>query len=88
LLVTDRNDTLLDAWWPPGHVLGWEHTFVHELHHFLSSVEAHRSVRPHGADFEDGYRAALICDAVAHSATTGRVAKVSPAADTVEGALT
>ncbi|GAS98317.1 putative oxidoreductase [Mycolicibacterium canariasense] len=88
VLVTDRNDTLLDAWWPPGHVLGWEHTFVHELHHFLTSVAAHRSVRPHGADFEDGYRAALICDAVEHSAATGRGAKISLTAATVEGALT
>jgi len=88
VLVTGRDDTLLDPWWPPGHVLGWEHTFVHELHHFLSAIAARESVRPHGADFEDGYRAALICDAVLHSAATGQVAKISPSGALVEGAFT
>lgn len=77
LLVTDRTDPFMGAWWPPGHVLGWEHTFVHELHHFLSCVEAGQSVRPYGADFEDGYRAALICDAILGSAASGRVTGVT-----------
>lgn len=77
LLVTDRTDPFMGAWWPPGHVLGWEHTFVHELHHFLASIEAGRSVRPYGADFEDGYRAALICDAIASSAASGRLTGVT-----------
>ena len=88
LLVTDRTDPFLDAWWPPGHVLGWEHTFVHELHHFLACVRDGRSVRPHGADFEDGYRAALICDAILSSAATGRTEKVAPQGAVVAGALT
>lgn len=88
LLVTDRTDPFMDAWWPPGHVLGWEHTFVHELHHFLSCVEAGRSVRPHGADFEDGYRAALICDAILNSASTGKAVKIAPTDAAMAGALT
>ena len=67
LLVTESNDPFLGSWWPPGHVLGWEHSFVHELHHLLSCIRDDRSVRPHGADFEDGYRAALICDAILRS---------------------
>lgn len=86
LLVTNRSDPFMSPWWPPGHVLGWEHTFVHELHHFLGSIEAGRSVRPYGADFEDGYRAALICDAIANSAATGRVAAVAPAGAVPSGA--
>jgi predicted dehydrogenase len=61
----------MQYWWPPGHVIGWEHTFVHELHHFLSAVRDGGRVRPHGADFEDGYRAAEVCDAITRSAASG-----------------
>ena len=52
----------------------------------IGSIEAGRSVRPYGADFEDGYRAALICDAIANSAATGRVAAVAPAGAVPSGA--
>jgi predicted dehydrogenase len=40
VLVTDESDPYVDHWWPPGHVLGWEHTFVHESSEFLSAVAA------------------------------------------------
>ena len=54
-----------------GHVLGWEHTFVHELHHLLGAIAGVGDVAPHGASFEDGYRAAEVCDAIARSSATG-----------------
>jgi len=38
VLVTDETDPYVDHWWPPGHVIGWEHTFVHENYEFLSAV--------------------------------------------------
>jgi predicted dehydrogenase len=38
VLVTDESDPYVEHWWPPGHVLGWEHTFVHEDYEFLSAV--------------------------------------------------
>jgi predicted dehydrogenase len=59
-------------WWPPGHIIGWEHTFVHELHHFLEAIAEDGDVAPYGATFEDGYRAAEVCDAIARSGTSGR----------------
>jgi predicted dehydrogenase len=40
VLVTDESDPYVEHWWPPGHVLGWEHTFVHEDYEFLSAVAA------------------------------------------------
>ena len=72
MLVTDPGDPFMEAWWPPGHVLGWEHTFSHELHHLLSCIRDNRPVGPHGADLEDGYRAAVICDAIQRSHESGR----------------
>jgi predicted dehydrogenase len=69
--VTQPDDPFIGYWWPAGHGIGWEHTFVHELHHLLSAVRDDTEVRPHGADLEDGYRAAEVCDAIARSAATG-----------------
>ena len=71
VLVTEEDHPFLEHWWPPGHVLGWEHTFVHELHHLLAAIRDGTGVGPHGADFEDGYRAAEVCDAIARSGETG-----------------
>ena len=70
ILVTNPEHPYLAYWWPPGHVLGWEHTFVHELHHMLTAIRDDSDVAPHGATFEDGYRAAEVCDAIVRSAQT------------------
>jgi len=44
---------------------------VHEIHHFLSAIRDDTDIAPHGATFEDGYRAAEICDAMLRSDETG-----------------
>ena len=41
VLVTEADHPFLEWWWPQGHIIGWEHTFVHEIHHFLRAI-AHR----------------------------------------------
>ncbi len=71
VLVTEAEHPFWEHWWPPGHVIGWEHSFVHELHHFLHAIRTGQSVGPHGADFQDGYRAAEVCDAILRSAASG-----------------
>jgi predicted dehydrogenase len=75
--VTDPGHPFMEYWWPPGHIIGWEHTFVHEIHHLLSAIADDREVGPHGADFEDGYRAAEVCEAIARSSQSGRRELVS-----------
>jgi predicted dehydrogenase len=67
ILVTDAGHPYIDRWWPPGHVLGWSDTFVNELHHLLDAIAGNAEVAPHGASFEDGYRAAEVCDAILRS---------------------
>ncbi|HEU0023397.1 MAG TPA: Gfo/Idh/MocA family oxidoreductase, partial [Thermoleophilaceae bacterium] len=54
-LWVDGNRQLVnpEGWWPPGHVLGWEHTFVFELRRFLDAVGGRGTVEPHGATFAD-----------------------------------
>jgi predicted dehydrogenase len=71
VLVSESDHPFWQYWWPQGHIIGWEHTFVHELHHLLTAIRTGGDVGPHGADFEDGYRAAEVCDAIARSAETG-----------------
>ncbi len=59
-------------WWPQGHIIGWEHTFVHEINHLLDAIVNNKAIAPYGADFTDGYRNAVICDAILQSAQDGR----------------
>ena len=56
-----------EYWWARGHTIGWEHSFIHELHHFLDCVVNAKSISPLGATFEDGYRVDVILDAIIES---------------------
>ena len=71
VLVSETDHPFWEHWWPPGHIIGYEHTFVHELHHLLSAIRDDADVAPHGATLEDGYRAAEVCDAMLRSAQQG-----------------
>ncbi len=72
VLISEGYHPWWSNWWPHGHIIGWEHTFVHELTHFLDCIVNNKEVGPYGATFEDGYRAACICDAIVESANTRR----------------
>jgi predicted dehydrogenase len=72
VLVTEPDHPYLDMWWPPGHIIGWEHTFAHELLHLLTAIANDSPIGPDGATFEDGYRAAEVCDALLRASETGR----------------
>ena len=61
VLVTDESDPYVGNWWPPGHVIGWEHTFVHENYEFLSAVDADGEFSP---SFQDAYEVQEILDAI------------------------
>jgi predicted dehydrogenase len=71
VLVSEADHPFWEHWWPPGHIIGWGETFVHELHHMLDAIASGGDVAPHGATFEDGYRASEIADAIVRSGQTG-----------------
>jgi predicted dehydrogenase len=71
VLVSEAEHPFWEWWWPPGHMIGWEHTFVHEIHHLLRAIADDTDVAPHGATFEDGYRVAEVCDAILRSSDSG-----------------
>jgi len=72
VLVTEAYHPWWENWWPHGHIIGWEHLFVHEITHLLDCIVNDKDVAPYGATFTDGYRAAVVCDAILESAEKRR----------------
>ena len=72
VLVSEAYHPFWKYWWPQGHIIGWEHTFIHQFAHFFESLVNDTPVAPYAATFDDGYKHAVICDAILRSAETGR----------------
>ena len=51
----------MKAWWPAGHVIGYDTTFVHELYEFVEAIVNDTSASP---DFMDGVACCQILEAV------------------------
>jgi predicted dehydrogenase len=77
VLVTEDYHPWWENWWPHGHIIGWEHTFVHEINHLLDCIVNDKEVGPHGATFADGYKAAVIADAIIESADSKRIVDIN-----------
>ena len=69
ILVTEASHPYINAWWPPGHTIGWEHTFVHLVARLLMAIGKGESVHP---NFYDGLQCQRVLDAVSTSAQTGQ----------------
>jgi predicted dehydrogenase len=65
ILVTEPQHPYVGAWWPPGHLLGYEHTFTHEVADLLDAIGAGTDPAP---GFDDGLRVQRVLDAVEKSA--------------------
>lgn len=71
--VTDEKHPYMSAWWPPGHIIGYEHSFTHTVFDFLKGVANGESPSP---NFEDGLKNQRVLDAIERSATSGQWTKV------------
>lgn len=67
--VTEPVHPYTDHWWPAGHIIGYEHTFVHVVNDLLIGIG--KGVNPN-PDFEDGFRNQAVLDAVSRSDESGR----------------
>ena len=65
ILVTEREHPYLEHWWPPGHLLGYEHSFTHTVADFIRAVIVGRNVPP---TFADGLANQRVLAAIAESA--------------------
>jgi predicted dehydrogenase len=68
VLVTEAEHPYVDAWWPSGHVLGWDHTFTSQAADFLRAVGTGAPVQP---TFADGLAAQRVLAAVEASDARG-----------------
>ncbi len=67
LLVTDPEHPYGGDFWKPGHILGYEHTFIAALADFLRSLARKETFHP---NFEDGVTVQRVLETVLRSAST------------------
>jgi len=72
IIVTEPTHPYIGKWWPPGHIIGYEHTFVHTIADFVKAVVAGKSAQP---TFGDGLKNQRVLDAIAKSAEAKCCAK-------------
>ena len=65
ILVTEPEHPYLSGWWPPGHTLGWEHTFTNQARDLLTAIADGGQPAP---SFGDGLAVQRVLDAVQRSA--------------------
>ncbi|WP_052869198.1 Gfo/Idh/MocA family protein [Streptomyces niger] len=65
ILVTEPDHPYLEGWWPPGHGLGYEHTFVHQARDLVHAIAAGTDPTP---SFAEGLRVQRVLAAVEESA--------------------
>ena len=68
ILVSENEHPFFQAWWPPGHIIGWEHTFTHLIWELMEAIADDRLPQP---NFEDGLRNQRVLDAIERSARDG-----------------
>ncbi|PZE21207.1 Gfo/Idh/MocA family protein [Paenibacillus xerothermodurans] len=73
VLATDPAHAYMDAWWPAGHTIGYEHTIIHEVVELMQALEENRQPVP---NFEDGVRCQEVLEAVERSVAERRWVRV------------
>lgn len=77
ILVTEADvHDFIKYWWPPGHMLGWEHHHSHTIFHFVNCIAKNLPVDPLGATFADGLKCQLVLEALERSGKERRWVKV------------
>jgi predicted dehydrogenase len=76
VLVTEPGHPYVEAWWPPGHILGWDSTFTSQAADFLEAIAAGRAPSP---SFADGLAVQRVLAAIEGSAAgSGAWVDVAP----------
>ncbi|WP_159705978.1 Gfo/Idh/MocA family protein [Arthrobacter sp. 18067] len=79
ILVNEPEHPYAAAWWPQGHVIGWEHTFTHQVRDFLLAVRDGSQPSP---SFDDGLQIQRVLAAVEESARNRSTVTEVPAITT------
>lgn len=73
ILATESDHPFFGAWWPPGHIIGYEHTFVHAVYELINAINKKPTIMP---NFRDGAQCVAVLDAVEKSVEDGRWVEV------------
>jgi predicted dehydrogenase len=76
VLVTEPEHPYMAHWWPTGHTIGYEHTFVHEVVDFVTAITTGQQPDP---SFAVGLHVQDVLDAVQRSAADGSAWTTVPA---------
>ncbi|MFC7709913.1 Gfo/Idh/MocA family protein [Micromonospora lupini] len=68
ILVTEGDHPYMSAWWPPGHIIGYEHSFTHQMRDLIEAIATGTDPAP---SFADALQVQLVLDAVTRSADAG-----------------
>jgi len=69
ILATESVHPYMSHWWPPGHIIGYEHEFHHAVADFLNAIATGGGISP---NFLDGIKIMEVLEAALESAKTGR----------------
>ncbi len=69
IMVTEGAHPFVGRWWPPGHVIGYEHTFVHTVYDLLEAIADGNVPEP---NFADGVANQRVLTAIERAARTRR----------------
>ncbi|GAB3519269.1 Gfo/Idh/MocA family protein [Arthrobacter monumenti] len=70
ILVTEEEHPYLQAWWPTGHILGWDHTFTSQAADFINAIASGTPPEP---SFEDGLAVQRVLESLQNSAAKASV---------------
>lgn len=73
ILATEPVHPYAAKWWPPGHVIGYEHGFVHAVADFVTAIAEGTSISP---NFRDGVEIMRVLEAGLESADSGQLVSV------------
>jgi predicted dehydrogenase len=73
VLATDPEHPFVKAWWPPGHIIGYEHTFTHTVFDLLEGMAEQKQPSP---SFVDGVRNQKVLHAIEQAAKTRKWVRV------------
>lgn len=64
ILATEDVHPYMRSWWPPGHLIGYQNTFVNQFADFVHAIVTREPVQP---NFYDGWMCNQVLDAVSRS---------------------
>ena len=65
IIVTESSHPYIKNWWPAGHIIGYEHSFVHTIADFVIAFVTRKRIQP---DFADGLKTQRVLDAIQRAA--------------------